>query len=1344
VVGPGKCRVKAASVSVDAITVQDAEVQRFGRRFRVLAEAGTGGMATVYRAADLVGGHDVALKVLHETAASSAERFGQEAALLAELTHPAIVRYVDHGITALGERYLAMEWLEGRTLEDRLAGGPIGILDGLRLGRRLLEGLAVAHRKGIVHRDLKPANVFLPGGDLAQAKLLDFGIARRTGDVRRMTTAGASIGTPAYMSPEQVKGLRTTDARSDLFSLGSVLYECITGEAAFEGDTPLAVLARICLEETVSVAARRPELPPAVAALLTRMLAKDPDERPASAVDLAEEIGEVIEALGDIIEEHEPQAGPPRDTVTQLATDEQRLVSAIVVSRVRALVDVVEQDLARMGTWDVPTSAPRRSLTDVFDGQTFVAIEQAVAPFGARVNVFLGNALAVTLVGEGTPSDLANQAARCVLALKGMLPRVCFAVSTGRAVVGDDGLSDLVADTARLLSGGAPGDIRLDDVTAGLLEARFEVRADPAPVEGPRHRQLLFEKGLKEAPRTVLGKEVPCIGREREVGSLLSLWVESSGEPVARAMLVTSPPGGGKSRVRHELVDRIQCRSEPFTYLIGRGDSIRAGAPFAILGPALRAAAGLVGGEPAAVQQKRLCAHVERHIPAANVRRVAAFLGEIADVRFLDDDLPQLRAARQDPRLMADQTLGAWLDYIEAECAAHPVLLVFEDLQWGDVPSVQFVDAALRRLTERPLMVLAFARPEVNDRFPGLWADRNLQRMALAPLTAKSAQKLVQHILADLPAEKAAWIVERANGNPFYLEELVRASAAGGSTDGDQALPDTVIGMVQARFDALGADAKRVLRAASIFGNTFRPSGVRCLVGDEDRSLDQWLDILAQKELVFPRQAADTREFVFRHALFQEAAYAMLAPEDCTLGHRLAGEYLEREGEHEAIELVEHFEKGGEASKAAHWCRFAAEQALDANDLGAVIERVERGVRLGAEGEGLGLMRVVEAQARFWRAEYREGEQAATEAKEKLVGVGRLRAMGELIAAVGQQARFDDVERLADEVCAHKPDPDPALMGAWLGCLVQTAGYLLPGGRYVALRKVLGEVEAAAQSLEPASRARREMINAWIALQDGHLSQAVAGFQSAANAYEALGDVRSATEMLANVGGCMGELGMLEAAEATLSAALDAAEHMHIRMLSTLALLNLCIVRANLSRFDEARSAGNHARELSRQQGDLMSEGFAEFSLSMADWMESRFSEAESHARNAARLLENVPLTLPSAFAALAQALLGQGKTVEGLAAAEAAYRLLQTVGRMDGEELIRVVYAECLFASGDVASARSVIQEASRRLDSRAAAIQEPASREAFTSRLPSHARTLELASRIAAAPAVVASSEP
>ena len=149
---------------------------------------------------------------------------------------------------------------------------------------------------------------------------------------------------------------------------------------------------------------------------------------------------------------------------------------------------------------------------------------------------------------------------------------------------------------------------------------------------------------------------------------------------------------------------------------------------------------------------------------------------------------------------MTDQTLNAWLDFIDTESAAHPVLLILEDLHWGDVPSVVLIDAALRNFRERPLMVLGLARPEVEDAFPGLWGERDLQRLALAPLTSRSAHLLVRHVCAQLTGDEVDRIVGRADGNPFHLEELVRAAAElGGSRRTPP--PATVIGMVQARFE---------------------------------------------------------------------------------------------------------------------------------------------------------------------------------------------------------------------------------------------------------------------------------------------------------------------------------------------------------------------------------------------------------------------------------------------------------------------------------------------------------------------------------------------------------------
>src|SRR5262249_27194737 len=159
--------------------------------------------------------------------------------------------------------------------------------------------------------------------------------------------------------------------------------------------------------------------------------------------------------------------------------------------------------------------------------------------------------------------------------------------------------------------------------------------------------------------------------------------------------------------------------------------------------------------------------------------------------------------------VMADQTRRAWEDFVAAECSAHPVLLLLEDLHWGDGATVSYVDSALRNLGERPWMVLALARPEVHELFPRLWAERGVQELRLDGLSRKASERLVREVLGEgVAATEVARVVERAAGNAFFLEELIRAVAHG---KGDS-VPETVLGIVEQRLTALDPEARRVLR----------------------------------------------------------------------------------------------------------------------------------------------------------------------------------------------------------------------------------------------------------------------------------------------------------------------------------------------------------------------------------------------------------------------------------------------------------------------------------------------------------------------------------------------------
>ncbi len=273
--------------------------------YEIQAAIGAGGMGEVYRAKDTRLGRTVAIKVLPAELASHSgarERLEREAQAISALTHPNICTLFDVGHQD-GTDYLVMEHIEGATLADRLQAGPLPLDEARRIAVQIAGALARAHERGIVHRDLKPGNIMLTkaGADRSgtpQVKLLDFGLAKlREPDAEEMlkssvatrqalTVQGTIVGTLPYMAPEQMSG-QVVDARSDLFSLGAVLYEMLTGQRAFSGDTPTAVMASVIGGQPASPRSVRPDIPAGLERLIITCLAKDPADRWQSAHDVA-------------------------------------------------------------------------------------------------------------------------------------------------------------------------------------------------------------------------------------------------------------------------------------------------------------------------------------------------------------------------------------------------------------------------------------------------------------------------------------------------------------------------------------------------------------------------------------------------------------------------------------------------------------------------------------------------------------------------------------------------------------------------------------------------------------------------------------------------------------------------------------------------------------------------------------------------------------------------------------------------------------------------------------------------------------------------------------------------
>ncbi len=256
----------------------------FDGRYQVVRKIGAGGMANVYLAEDQELGRRVAIKILNDRHAGDdqfIERFRREAKNAAALSHPNIVSIYDRG-EAEGTYYIAMEFLDGRSLKELIVQrGPAPITVAVEYARQILSALGFAHRHGIVHRDIKPHNVLVDAE--GRVKVTDFGIARA--GASQMTEAGSIVGTAQYLSPEQARGT-SVDQRSDVYSLGIVLYELLTGTLPFNGDTPVEIAMKHLSTVPEAPSARRPEIPRDLDLIVTRALAKDPDDRYQSAEEM--------------------------------------------------------------------------------------------------------------------------------------------------------------------------------------------------------------------------------------------------------------------------------------------------------------------------------------------------------------------------------------------------------------------------------------------------------------------------------------------------------------------------------------------------------------------------------------------------------------------------------------------------------------------------------------------------------------------------------------------------------------------------------------------------------------------------------------------------------------------------------------------------------------------------------------------------------------------------------------------------------------------------------------------------------------------------------------------------
>jgi serine/threonine protein kinase len=398
-------------------------------RFRILEPVDEGGMGTVYRAEDLQNGGTAAIKLVRLRRASDRERFVREISVLAELSHPGIVRYITHGKGPSDTDFLAMEWVSGETLAHRLEHRGMNIRETVATGHSAALALAAIHQAQIVHRDIKPRNLIFPNGAGWSVKIIDLGIARHVGQTTGPTNTGVMVGSPGYMSPEQARGSREIEPPSDVFSLGCVLFECLTGRPAFLGPDVMAIRAKVLLADPPRVAELNTKASPRLNALVMSMLAKDPVQRPQNGLAVAAALANLKESGGPRVK----RRAVPEDTAATVVIQRGQPGNRTLVERDPSHEPSDPDFLLLVGSPEDP-NLPGKGVDGVAEQKRHQAVSAIVSSEAGRLeSMESGWQVAIFHRRGSDGADPTSRAVRCALAIKAVVPDAPVAL-VGRTV----------------------------------------------------------------------------------------------------------------------------------------------------------------------------------------------------------------------------------------------------------------------------------------------------------------------------------------------------------------------------------------------------------------------------------------------------------------------------------------------------------------------------------------------------------------------------------------------------------------------------------------------------------------------------------------------------------------------------------------------------------------------------------------------------------------------------------------------------------------------------------------------------------------------------------------------
>ena len=893
--------------------------QKLDGRYLVLRKIAVGGMGAVYEGVQLSIDRPVAIKIIRDIVADSPrerQRFWLEARAVSRLEHDNVVRVYDYGTDQEKNPFLVMELLRGESLADRLVakGLPMDPSQAAAIVYDACKGLGAAHEAGLIHRDIKPSNLWIAESarpnDPVTVKVLDFGLVK-SGEVSiyELTTGGETVGTPSYMSPEQVEGRSNITGSADLYALSVVFFELVVGHAPYAAstvtDTLMAHLTKPIPRPDSAI--NGSALSPAIQEIWMRGLAKKASERFLDAAEMMAALRPLVEADGTVsdpsismadtaavmetmhaeTESHLQVPSPDRSQISSrsLLSREKKLVTVVTVRAAdhpgKARADLEERLEALdplIAQWSEDVALAGGVVTPV-EGQGIRAVFGLPTAGEADNCTALRVAFGLSKYGESIADAFAVQVGihTCSVLVQGSDDTV-----GGYRIVGEAYDIAEAAAAAGAPDGGSP--VLTGPAYRGLqrflresLQPVGELQGDP--FSGTTDKEILASREIS----LDISRPKPFVGRADELESLES-WVEHTLATRQSAFcLVTGEAGVGKSHMLVELGRRMTTRWPDMQFLMAAHDG-HGHVPFSLFRAMLLGATGPAAGSAGASISRWVSTVLSAHNTNFDQGVATDLLRLVGLAAGSEGDDANPEGWRQ-------RVFGIMADLCGGLATRGGLVLLVDDVHDTDAGSIELLHHITRTLSDFPVLVVGFGRSLNTDKL-----SVN-QELTLGPLSEEESRFLAIDLLGKgrAVAGLTERILDRAEGNPLFIEELARAA---GDLTLQGELPTSLHALLQARYDAQPANTRQVLQQASVVGRTFWTATVDAQRSEEERGLlstDAMLESLAQAGLIALQDRnlyAGHETWRFAQNLMQEVAYASALNKDRRAGHSAVADWI--------------------------------------------------------------------------------------------------------------------------------------------------------------------------------------------------------------------------------------------------------------------------------------------------------------------------------------------------------------------------------------------------------------------------------------------------------------------